>query len=127
MVRGCECELEWECGCGFKDGTQLSQVRPDVPGFVSKPVLTMCIDQGSVGWSGAHYLMYKLKLRVLLLADPSHRAWRDARLAVSRAGLWDSVVLLGVPFGLNYGPFSQAAWFRQSQEAAKACGYIAHE
>ena len=55
--------------CCLKDGVKLEQVRPHVNGFVGKPTLTLCLNQGSVGWSGGHYLMYQPRFRLILLHD----------------------------------------------------------
>eukprot|EP00971_Amphidinium_carterae_P181744 3605920-Amphidinium_carterae.1 len=44
--------------------------------------VTLTIDQGSDGWSSAHvHSLMSKGANMLLLSDPSHRAWNDAQLA----------------------------------------------
>lgn len=67
--------------------------------------LCLCVDQGSDGWAAAMWLLYVASVRLLLFFDPSHRNWNDLKMAISSAGLWDAVLLWGVVFSVNYGPF----------------------
>ena len=81
--------------------------------------LCLCVDQGSDGWAAAMWLLYVASVRLLLFFDPSHRNWNDLKMAISSAGLWDAVLLWGVVFSVNYGPFESAGWWMQAKEAAK--------
>ena len=80
--------------------------------------LALCIDQGSDGWAAIQWLLYMASLRMVVFHDPSHRNWNDLRNAIGAAGLWDAVLLWGVVFSCNHGPFESASWWRAAQHAA---------
>lgn len=83
-------------------------------------ILTVAIDQCSVGWSAVICLMYALRLRVVPIFDPSHRCWNDVELAIGSSNLWDVILLVTLLLNLNYGPWEGAGWWRELQEAGTA-------
>ena len=85
-----------------------------------QPMLALNIDQCSVGWSAIFYMSMKLKLRVLPIFDPSHRCWNDCKLALQYANMWEVVLLVSIICNINHGPFQNAGWWRQGQEACSA-------
>eukprot|EP00974_Lingulodinium_polyedra_P041938 4026356-Lingulodinium_polyedra.AAC.1 len=76
------------------------------------------MDQGSDGWCPAMWLLYAQELRMVLFFDASHRLWNDLRTAIAKTDMWSTVLLWGVVFNTNYGPYEGASWWRQAQEAA---------
>ena len=86
---------------------------------LQQPKLTMVVDQHSVGWAAGHFLMYHLRLRLILLYDPSHRVARDLFLALGDTGFWEVVMLQSIAWNINWGPWDGAAFWRQVQEAAQ--------
>eukprot|EP00969_Alexandrium_andersonii_P329591 14565143-Alexandrium_andersonii.AAC.1 len=76
------------------------------------------MDQGSPGFAGWWYLAYSLKARVVLLHDPFHRQWNDAKGAIKEAGLWWVVLLSTICHNLAYGPWEGAAWFEKIKAGA---------
>ena len=49
-----------------------------------KESIAVCIDQGSDGWSGVHFLRYR-PANLLVAFDWNHRAWNDASLAIGQS------------------------------------------
>lgn len=69
------------------------------------PLLSLCVDQGSDGWSAAAYLMRRAGFNMLLQFDPSHRCWNDSQAALQQAGMWASALVLQATFNLDHGPW----------------------
>ena len=82
-------------------------------------LLSVCVDQCSVGWAAGYFLRYEMKLNVEFVMDPSHRFWRDIKLALGDARLWHVILMLGIPWNVNYGPWMQSSFFLKVQDAAK--------
>ena len=83
------------------------------------PALTVCIDQGSDGWSATAYMQNQLRCCCLILPDPSHRVWNDCQLALKGCKLWSLTMVMAKIFSLDQGPWEEARWFQQSAEAAQ--------
>ena len=69
--------------------------------------------------AGAFFLQMSCLLRVALMWDHNHRAWNDLQAALQSAGLWTIVLLWGIVFSMNFGPYDTGDWWRKSQEAAR--------
>ena len=82
-------------------------------------ILSLSIDQGSVGWAASWYAMLHLKAALVLHIDPSHRCHNDLQLAYKASGLWGHMVLTSILYNFSYGPFDGAAWLEQSKTAAE--------
>lgn len=98
----------------------LPSLPEGVAGESTGKQLNISIDQGSDGWCPAIYLVHGLFLRAVLFFDPSHRVWNDCQGAIKQQGLWDTILLWGILFNLNDGPYEGAAWWRTTQEAAES-------
>ena len=61
-----------------------------------------------------------------VFCDPSHRVSNDLKEGIASAGLWSALLLWGIPFSVNFGPYQGASWFRQVQDAARAYADSAH-
>jgi hypothetical protein len=81
--------------------------------------LSICIDQGSVGWCPSFYMLFAAELNIILHFDVSHRTWNDLKAALVLSGLWDVVLLMCLVFQMNYGPFEGAAFWRQAQDSCE--------
>lgn len=93
--------------------------RWEVPDFVGadRPLLTICGDQGGPGLPSILFLAGELRLRLLPLWDPHHRAWRDFQLATQAASLWPIVLETTVVVNLVHGPWLNTSFFYKVQEA----------
>lgn len=96
-----------------------AEAEAEQPWHDEGKLMALCIDQEAVGWCACMFLLYACKARLLLTFDPSHRAWNDLKAAYAGAGCWDAVLLWGVVFSINHGPYDTAAWWRTAQEAAQ--------
>lgn len=83
----------------------------------SWPVLSMSIDQGSDGWTAAMYLCWH-NTNMVIMFDPSHRAWNDAKSGLQSSKLWGAAVLLQVTMNLDHGPWRDGRWHAEIVEAA---------
>lgn len=92
----------------------------DCHGKMVQNQLSLCIDQGSVGWCPSFYLLFACKLNMVLHFDVFHRIWNDLKAALLMTGLWDIVLLMCLVFSVNYGPFEGAAFWRQAQDACES-------
>lgn len=92
----------------------------DCSGRLVQNQLSICIDQGSVGWCPAFYLLFACQLNLVLHFDVFHRVWNDLKASLVQAGLWDIVLLLCLVFSMNYGPFEGAAFWRQAQDSCES-------
>ncbi len=91
-----------------------------------KPVVSIHMDQGSYGWSGAMYLLNCQKLRIAVMPDCFHRRHNALNVGVCHAGLWYSVVLRTIVFNLSFGPWCNDQWFQEQIEAALAMQGTVH-
>ena len=66
----------------------------------------ICASSASISpnFAGGLFLLYKAKLRLLVVRDIFHGEWNDAILALKDAGLWSKVTLAPVALNLPYGP-----------------------
>ena len=80
--------------------------------------LTLTIDQGSDGWSAAHFLCARY-LNVVVMFDQSHRTWNDTQLAISDCSWWSLLLLLVSIMNLDYGPWAEERWYHETKESAK--------
>lgn len=60
------------------------------------PICVASCDQGSDGWSAAHYMQYGAQAGLMLLRDPSHRLWNNASRSLRDSGLWPLALLMCV-------------------------------
>ena len=108
-----------------QEASSSSSATP-APMFVDQgKQLTLSIDQGPDGWSAVNWMLYKAKVRLVVLIDSNHRVWNDLKTSFSDAGLWTTVLLWGVFFNLNFGPYDGAAWWRVAQEGAEEYSRLA--
>ena len=101
--------LRVSCGFGleaFLPGSAFPDGAASSSDSIPRPprLLILSMDQGSVGWCPAQFLLFRLRLNCVLFFDPSHRVWNDIKLAVQGSNLWPCIVLWGVPFNVHYGP-----------------------
>lgn len=81
-------------------------------------ILTVSLDQHSVGWASCFFLKRAPKLNIVGIGDFAHRVWNDCEVSLGRAGLWEVVLLSSVLFNINFGPYDGSKWWRTCQEAA---------
>lgn len=81
------------------------------------PTVSVTVDQHSVGWSAGLALSNKLKLFSQFIMDPSHRFARDIELALKASNMWYCILLMNIPFNVNYGPWEGSAFWREAQGA----------
>jgi hypothetical protein len=80
------------------------------------PSITLCIDQGSDGWSASFFLA-SLFINIIVLFDQSHRCWNDVQLAISDCGWWYMALLLIAIMNLDHGPWGGQRWFNEARDA----------
>ena len=82
------------------------------------PLLSCCIDQGSIGLASVHYLMFTMSYCVLQVSDRFHRLWNDLKLAFqkSQCGAWFVILAYTVIMNSSYGPFGKGTFFLTKQE-----------
>jgi len=89
---------------------QRTRILP--PGRIRVPLLTIGLDQGSIGSAGGAFMMFWLHLMVLLRFDKIHRLIRDLKKAengccgkiFTKAKLWSAYL-----YSLNKRPFGSGA------------------
>eukprot|EP00974_Lingulodinium_polyedra_P067403 6526149-Lingulodinium_polyedra.AAC.1 len=74
------------------------------------------MDEGFVGMAVVWHLAYHLRARVICVGDIFHRAWNNAKFAVSQADLWWVIVLATLIFNLCHGPWAGASSFEAGAE-----------
>ena len=85
--------------------------------LIDVPLLTLCLDQGSIGAAGVSFLLEKQKM-VHIRYDKFHRLVRDVRQSLKyasggrylKAQLFSSMI-----FGLNYRPFGTGLFWQQKK------------
>ena len=83
--------------------TRCSHLYNIYPAPAISYIYKVAIDQGSDGWSACNFLQWKLCC-LLLIADPSHRCWNDAQLALGDAGMTSICMLCIIVLNLDHGP-----------------------
>lgn len=83
------------------------------------PSATLCIDQGSDGWSAGFFLMSKCRANVLLVPDPSHRTWNDVELSLHDCDMWMNCLTWMSVMCIDQGPWNGARWFQEGKEAVE--------
>ena len=104
-------------------GTGLSQFIPqdgstNIP-LQSRPLLVVCLDEGSVGYAAVWYWWYSAGLRMLPMRDVFHREWNDVLMAVRNCGLYSVLLLTQLVYNLSHGPWAGAAWWEQLKVGAQ--------
>ena len=104
----------------FNRATQTWKRR--LPPLALIPLLALCLDQCSIGYSAGFFLMHFMSLCIILINDPFHRDWNDIRgaLRATPGHLWRSVVHLSFLFHLSYKPIKTSDYHRVKQEHWKA-------
>jgi hypothetical protein len=88
--------LKVTCGFGLSHFKVAKEnMQKSVTGTFVYNQLSICIDQGSVGWCPSFYMLFAAGLSIALHFDVLHRAWNDLKAALVLSGLWD--VVLDVP------------------------------
>ena len=98
-------------------GTRRFEV-PATRGDHNRPLLVAFTDEDGSQVSLLQGLMHGAGCRMWTFADPFHRIWNDAKLALQEAGLWGDVYERLHCENLPCGPFKTAAWWREMQEVA---------
>ena len=78
---------------------------------VPRPLLVLCLDQGSPGWSSCFWLAYHCLARVAVIHDPFHRCWNDLCNGLKDTQLWWVVHLSTMVYNVMYGPWEGSKWF----------------
>ena len=72
------------------------------------PVLTLALDQCSVGLSASWFMQYVLQMSMIVLPDPSHGNHNDLQGAIRSCSskLWATVLRTTLAFNAIYGPMA---------------------
>ena len=89
---------------------------------VNWPTYSLSIDQGGDGWSAVQFLQQVSNCAIMVAKDLSHRLWNDCLLALADAGLKPLMLILTVVLNSDHGPWSEARWLQEANEAVR--GYI---
>ena len=103
----------------FAEPQEERDAWPPNPKDLSPAILTLSVDQGSIGFAWVWYAVGPLRLRLLPLFDPLHRSWNDTKGAIGAAGLWTFVLLHTICCNAFHGPWNGAAFWEQARDAAK--------
>ena len=76
----------------------------------SRPVLSLCLDEESSGWSAAKLLQAR-GLRVEPKRDPCHRKWNQRKRAIDRAGLTPTAAKSLISPTINHEPWLLGGFF----------------
>lgn len=109
-------------------GNGIAAFMPDTAKPLSEqsvPLLSVCIDQGSVGFSPMHYMLFGLQANCVLISNPSHRSWNDLKHSIKQSSLWECVVASGVAMNVGFGPFEGQAWWHQIVDAGVEYSQVA--
>lgn len=87
-------------------------------------VATIAIDQGSDGWSAAHWLMHNRTV-LLLIGDASHRCCNDVELALRDSCLWQLALLCCTLVNIDEGAWRDARWWEQAKQAVREWAEVA--
>ena len=68
------------------------------------PALHLTGDNGPDNTCGYFWMLWN-DMNVALRADQQHCEWRDVKLSLERAGLWDTVLCLSVVMSLHHKPY----------------------
>ena len=85
------------------------------------PQLTVCIDSGAIGRSGAAFARHKLKLNIHVWYDVIHRLIRDIRLTVEKAcsgSLHKALLHMSFVWSLHMKPFGDRHWWEVKKETS---------
>ena len=56
-------------------------------------------------------------LNVIALRDFAHRVWNDCKIALGRAGYGEIILLIGILYNINFGPWDGSKWWPEVQIA----------
>eukprot|EP00971_Amphidinium_carterae_P135455 2683899-Amphidinium_carterae.4 len=95
---------------------------------LSWPSATVCVDQGSDGWSALHYLRHgpDTKRNLLVLHDESHRLWNCCQHAIADAKLYPLVLSSLIVLNVDSGPWNSHRWYGTMKEAVAELANVAN-
>ena len=97
-------------------------VWPDALAQTQCKVLTLGLDQGSVGAAGVAFASMWLGLLIYARWDKYHRVVRDIRLAISHVGagvFLKAQLYTSYLWGVNYKPFGTGAFSTQKKTSSQ--------
>ena len=113
-----------DTGSTAQDGQTHQTGHPGSASSDQKPVClkslaVLCMDEGSPGWSATYFLMLGLRMHIIGLRDPIHRAVNDWKQGVKEAKFWPTVSAAVLPFNICYGPWGGERWWAIAQGGAQ--------
>ena len=81
-------------------------------------LLVLCSDRQSTQFCAMFFLMFKLLLNILFIADPAHVSWRAILDAITKAGYGAAVDTAKAMYNIAYGPFQKSAFYKYLVHAA---------
>ncbi|CAE7209363.1 unnamed protein product [Symbiodinium sp. CCMP2592] len=79
--------------------------------------ITISLDQGSDGWSAAHFLCSE-KVNAFIIGDVSHRTWNDCQLALHDVKLNWLVLSVICLLNSDSGPWNSERWWQSLKQSA---------
>jgi hypothetical protein len=83
------------------------------------PHLTLSADEGPDVVALDNFLQRHLKLNMTRYSDWSHGVHNDIKLAIKGVRKWWHIQAMTIARNHPYGPYGQAMWFKQLQDATK--------
>lgn len=80
-------------------------------------IMVVSSDRCSTQLSAINFLLFKLRISLAFLCDPSHAAWRSVLDGLTQSGYLAVITVAQVLYNVAYGPFQRSSFFRYLSEA----------
>ena len=84
-----------------------------------RKTLVLHQDEGSPGFAISWFLVFKLRLRCMVVRDVLHRDWNAVKQALKGSQVWWAVLLTTVTYNLTHGPWNGGGWFQKLVEGGE--------
>ena len=125
-MRSMQNVLQQTLGMGFSDFVlEDGSLETAVAMGSNFPVLTVSLDQCSVGFSASWFMQYVLQMSMLVFPDPSHGNHNDLQgaLRTCSSKLWSTVLRTTLAFNAIHGPWQGGAVWSRLLEAKEECAW----
>eukprot|EP00971_Amphidinium_carterae_P015666 309212-Amphidinium_carterae.2 len=103
---------QWQVSAGFGLSRFMSEASGMGLPLCNRPHLAMIMDTAADNMCAASYLLGK-GLRMTLVPDPVHKAWRALWMGVTDGGAMTTAFLAGIVCNLERGPWNGSQFFEE--------------